>query len=261
MNEQRICKDGEKLNTVNENLSLIQRKNGLTFGTDALLLAAFIPAGKDAVAAELGTGTGIISMLLATRKKFKHITAAEIQPIYAELAERNVALNSLCESVKVVTADVRTPAEIGTLGSFDAVFSNPPYMKTTAGYANAESEKNIARHEVHGDIGDFCAAAAKLLKYGGRFYCVYRTDRLADLICAMKQNNLEPKRMTYVHAHKDAPPSMVLTEARLGAGVGLKITRPLLLHTDKDARTDTEDMKTVYETGLLFPKEDTECRK
>ena len=255
MDEQKICEVGERLYTVNENLSLIQRDRGLSFGTDALLLAAFIPAQKDARAAELGTGTGIISMLLATRKKFKSITAAEIQPIYATLAERNIALNRLENTVSVVTADVREPAKIGTLGSFDAVFSNPPYMKTTAGYANAEDEKNIARHEVHGDIGDFCAAAAKLLKYGGRFYCVYRTDRLADLICAMKHNNLEPKRMTYVHAHKDAPPSMVLTEARLGAGVGLKITRPLLLHTDKSAKSDTEDMKTVYETGLLFPKE------
>ncbi|MBQ7377278.1 MAG: methyltransferase [Clostridia bacterium] len=256
MKEKVLCRPDERCDAVNDNLFLIQRKEGLTFGTDALLLAAFIRAQKGAIAAELGSGTGIISMLLATREKFDHITAAEIQPLYAELTARNVALNHLEERVRAVEADVRAPLSIGTLGSFDAVFTNPPYMKTTSGYANTASEKNAARHEVNGDIGDFCAAAAKLLKYGGRFYTVYRTDRITDLLYAMRKERLEPKRMTFVHAHVGAPPSMVLTEARLGAGVGLRISRPLFLHRDRQMLIATHDMETVYETGLLFPEED-----
>ena len=140
MKEEVICRPDERCDAVNENLFLIQRKEGLTFGTDALLLAAFIRAQKGAIAAELGSGTGIISMLLATREKFEHITSAEIQPVYAELTARNVALNHLEERIRTVEADVRTPLSSGVLGSFEAVFTNPPYMKTTSGYANTASE-------------------------------------------------------------------------------------------------------------------------
>ena len=171
----------ERLDKVNEDITLIQKKDGLTFGTDAYLLAAFARPQKRAYAVELGTGTGIISLLLAAKERFAKIWALEVQEEFSTLASRNVLLNRMETRVFVRHADLRefTVSDIGR--EVDVVFSNPPYMRTDSGKRNQSDGKYIARHEVCGDIGDFCAAAERLLKYGGRFYCVYRPDRLSTL--------------------------------------------------------------------------------
>ncbi|MBO5754921.1 MAG: methyltransferase [Clostridia bacterium] len=239
--------EGERLDEVNDRLSLIQKTDGLTFGTDALLLAAFIRK-KGNTAIELGGGSGIISLLLAARERFSLIRSAEIQPEYAELIRRNAALNGLEDKLVPVCADVRDHTALGPLGSFDAVFSNPPYMTTGCGYACAEDAKNIARHEVNGDIGDFATAAAALLKYGGAFYVVYRTERMADLFTAARAVKLEPKRMTLVHARASLPPSMLLAEFRLGGKCGLTVTRPLIL---TENNSNTADYDYLLNNGIL----------
>ena len=207
-----ITRDGERIDEVNESLKLIQKTDGLTFGTDAYLLAAYTYSCSGH-AAELGGGTGIVSLLAASRRRFEHITVAEIQEDYAELIRRNIALNSLGERVGVICKDIRNlkPADIGR--EVDAVFSNPPYMKTQSGKRNENDGKYIARHEVFGGIDDFCAAACRLLKFGGKFFVVYRPDRLIDLIDALRSNKLEPKKMTFVQADTKTSPSMVLIEA------------------------------------------------
>ena len=212
-----LLKFDESLIEVNENIKLIQKKNGLTFGTDAFLLASFMKAQKNSLAVELGGGTGIISLLCASREKFKRIYCIEIQEDFANVIRRNAELNSLSEKVLPVNADVRRIRSIDIGCEVDAVFSNPPYMKIDSGKRNEHDEKFIARHEVCGDIGDFCAAAKRLLKHGGNFYCVWRPDRLIDLICAMRENNLEPKEMCFVHASTTSTPSMVLVRAKKGA--------------------------------------------
>ena len=241
--------NNERLDYVNDSLSLIQKTDGLTFGTDALLLAGYV-RGRSKRGLEIGGGTGIISMLLATRGKVDKIDTVEVQKEYAELIERNVSLNGLGERIMAVHADIR---EIKKGLEYDIVFSNPPYMKTSSGAPNVSEEKNIARHEVLGGIADFCAAAARLLRYGGHFYCVYRTDRMADLFCALRANRLEPKRVTFVHADAKAAPSMLLLDAVLGGNVGLKVTRPLIM-SEKSGSGEggyTEDMQQVMENGFL----------
>ena len=238
----------ERCDYVNDSLKLIQNTSGLTFGTDALLLAGYIGMrGKKGC--ELGAGSGIISMLLLTRGKLSEIDAVEVQPEYAELSARNAELNGLTEKMRVIAADIR---EFGETGAYDTVFTNPPYMKTDTGKANLNDKKNIARHEVFGSIYDFCAAAKRLLKFGGSFYAVYRPDRTADLIDAMRKHGLEPKRMTLVYADTESEPSMLLIEGRMGGGCGMKMTAPFIIYKDGSHTELSDNMNYVYENGV-FP--------
>lgn len=239
----------ERCDVVNDSLKLIQITDGLTFGTDALLLAGYIGSGY-ARGCELGGGSGIISMLLLSRGKLKSATSVEIQEEYARLTEKNAELNGLT-SLTSVCADIR---DYRSELEFDAVYTNPPYMKTDSGKANVLSNKNAARHEVNGDIADFAAAGERLLRFGGSFFAVYRPDRLTDLIAAMRSHKLEPKRMTFVHADTHSESSVVLVEARRGGGVGLMLTRPLIIYTDKSHSEYTEDMKYIMENGS-FPSD------
>ncbi|MBR6795272.1 MAG: methyltransferase [Clostridia bacterium] len=249
-----MMKFDERLDKVNEDLTLIQKKQGLTFGTDAYLLYAYMKAKKNVYAADLGSGTGIISLLSLAKGKFSHVYALEVQPSFAELIERNAALNHLSERLTVFCRDVREISAKDIGRELDAVFANPPYMTTESGFPNREDEKYIARHEVMGDIGDFCACAARLLKFGGSFYMVYRPDRLSDLFSALHSASLEPKRMTYVHADKDHAPSLVLVEAKKGGSVGLFVTKPLLLK-DPDGN-NTPDLDYIYENGVFHEQFD-----
>lgn len=244
--------EGERLDVVNEDLRLIQKKNGLTFGTDAYLLAAFIRASKKARGAELGSGTGIISLLCAAAGKLEKIYAVEVQREFALLNERNAVLNCLEDKLTAICADVRDIKVNDVDGELDIVFTNPPYMKVDCGKRNEHDEKFIARHEVCGDIGDFCAAASRLLRFGGAFYCVYRPDRMADLFAALRENRLEPKRMIPVCADSETPPSMILIEAKKGASCGMKLDSALFLHNahgDKSGKRELSDAaKKIYET-------------
>ena len=241
-----ILLENETLTNVNENINLIQRKNGLTFGTDAFLLSSFIKEQKSGVAVELGGGTGIISMLVATREKYKKIYCAEIQQEFAEVIKRNVELNGLSDKIEPICIDIRN-LKSATIGfEVDAVFSNPPYMKSDSGKRNEFDEKYIARHEGCGNIGDFCACAKRLLKHGGFFYCVWRPDRLTDLICAMRENSLEPKEMCFVHANTNSAPSMVLVKAKKGAASGVVVLEPLFLNLDDNPKALTERAQKIY---------------
>ena len=241
--------DGEKIIKINEELTLIQKVNGLTFGTDAYLLSAFVKGGTRQKCADLGSGTGVIPLLMAERKKFKKIFAVEIQKDFASLIERNAEQNRLDGVISALCADVREikASDIGC--ELDAVIANPPYMKVDSGNRNEHDEKYIARHEVCGDINDFCGCAYRLLKHGGKFYTVWRPDRLCDLLCSLRENKLEPKVMTFVHATADTEPSMVLVQSTKGGASGAKITRPLILHSSREdtARSIlSPDAKAIY---------------
>lgn len=254
MEDIKLSED-ERLDEVNEALRLICKKDGLTFGTDAYLLAAYIRPQPKARAAELGAGTGIISLLLASKNRLSHIAAIEVQRDFAELTDRNIRLNSLEEKIKVIDGDVRDihPSDLG--GELDVVFSNPPYMRTDSGKRNESDRKYIARHEVMGNIGDFCETAARLLKHGGRFYCVWRPDRLSELMWSMRKNRIEPKSAVFVHADSESEPSMVLIMGCKGANEGMRIMPPLLLHPDGSAsggRVMTRRAERIYETMSFY---------
>lgn len=248
--------EDERLDEVNEQIRLIQKKKGLTFGTDAFLLSAFVRPQPCARAVDLGSGTGIIPLLLCARDKVATVTAVELQTSFAELIERNVALNGFDGRITVLNRNVQE-INAATLGAeVELVVSNPPYLTANAGKTNRDLEKELARHEICGTVFDFCAAASRLLKTKGRFACVWRAERLADLLTAMRENRLEPKRMTFVHSDVASPPCMVLTEAVKDAAPSLKVTPPLFLYetnpSENGTRTLTRDAALVYE-ACAFP--------
>lgn len=236
----------ETLTEINDGLSLIQKRDGLTFGTDAYLLAAYVRKQTRAHAVDLGSGTGIIPLLMLSKDKSAYVHAVELQPDFAELISRNAELNGYADRLTAHSADVRDITAEMFGGRVDVAVSNPPYMKPT-GKANESERKNIARHEVAGGIADFCGAAYRVLKHGGLFYTVWRPDRLCELICALSASGLEPKRMTFVHARAELAPCLVLCEAKKGASPGVYVTPPLIMYTHGSVYTDT--LTKIYETG------------
>lgn len=241
--------EGERLDYVNDRLELIQREDGLAFGTDALLLAGYVN-GKYKDAVELGSGSGIISMLLLAREKVQRVTCLEIQEEYAALTERNAEHNHLSDRMTAVCTDLRNylPER-----ECELVFTNPPYMKANSGRMCVSDKKSIARHELNGTIDEFISSGAKMLKYGGTFAIVYRPDRLCDLLTAMRNHGIEPKRITAVHADEQSEPSMILCEGKRGGKCGMKLTRPFVIYNDKSHREYTKDMEWVMDTGS-FPE-------
>ena len=238
----------ERYDKVNDSLTLIQKTEGLTFGTDALLLAGFV-SGKYKRCLEMGSGSGIISMLLLSREKASEVTAVEVQEEYALLTKQNAELNGLSDRLFAVCSDIR---DYKSDFEYDLVFTNPPYMKATSGKACELSKKNAARHEIFGDIGDFCKEARRLLKFGGDFAVVYRPDRLCDLIYSMRSSGIEPKRMTTVYADTSSEPSMVLIVGRAGGRCGLINTPPLIIYRDAEHKFYTDEMNFIMENGR-FP--------
>ena len=247
-----ICTDGERVDRINDDITLIQMDRGLTFTTDAYLLSAYVrrPAGRYVTAAELGAGTGVVSLLVASRKKADRIAAIEVQESFVSIMRRNADINNLSHVIEPIHSDVRD-VKSGVLGTFDCVFSNPPYMRTDSGFENASDEKNIARREVMGTIEDFCAAAGRLCRYGGMFYVVYRPDRLAELCSALRNNGFEPKAMTFMFADADSAPSLLFCTAKRGGAPGMQVTMPLFVY-ERGTRTETETFRQIYETGS-FP--------
>ena len=243
-----ILNPNERLDFVNDNLSLIQDLDGLTFGTDALLLSGYVNK-KYNNGLELGGGSGIISMLLLTRQKAGRMSCVEIQESYYELIRRNAELNRLEDRLFPILADARSfRSEV----EFDLIVSNPPYMKNGSGRSCENEKKHVARHEVYGDIFDFLKCASANLKYGGSLYLVYRPDRLCDLFVAMRNCGIEPKRSTFVHSTKDAVPSMVLVEGKKGGRSGMKLTCPLIIYNEKGSSEYSPDMNYVMNNGS-FP--------
>ncbi|MBO7342190.1 MAG: methyltransferase [Clostridia bacterium] len=247
-----LLQEGERVDEINDRVRLIQRERGLTFGTDAYLLSCFCRPAKAARAADLGCGTGVISLLLAARERYASIFAVEAQESFASLAARNVELNGFSHTVSVLNCDVRalSPADFG--GELDVIVTNPPYMRADSGYACTHEEKQIARHEILGDLADFTAAAARCLRYGGSLYVVYRPDRLETLFAALRTAKFAPKRMLFVQDAPEKAPSMVLCEARLGGGEGVAVLPTLILRESaQNGAPLTPRAQRIYDTGWI----------
>lgn len=233
METDQYKSENEIVTTVNDNIIIAEPVNGQRFGTDALLLAAFAKSSPRSVAAELGTGSGIVSLLCAGRGKFAYIDAVEVQPALAELCGRNIERNGFADRITPHCADAREFCRLPErAGAYDAVLFNPPYMRPGDGLRSDDFGRDAARRELHGDIFELCGAAAKLLRTGGLFYTVYRPDRAADLICALRGSTLEPKRIIFVCDEADNAPCLMLTESRKGAGVSARVTPPFVLRCD-----------------------------
>ena len=197
---------------------------------DAVLLSGFAQVKEGEVAVDLGTGTGIIPILLEAKTKGKHFTGLEIQKEVAEMAERSVRLNHLEDRVDIVRGDIKEASRLFGKASFDVVTSNPPYMNDNHGLKNPDLPKAIARHEVFCTLDDVCREASLLLRSGGRFYMVHRPHRLAEIITALKTYRLEPKRMKLVHPFADKDANMVLIEAVRGGRSMMKVEAPVIVY-------------------------------
>jgi len=241
----------ERLDVINENLRLIQKTDGLTFGTDAYLLAAFAKASPKSALVDLGSGTGVASLLCLTRNKYRHAYAVEIQSSFCELIGRNTMLNGMDDRVTVLENDVRALSQADVADTVSTVISNPPYMVKGAGFSSTATEMEIARRECNGNIGDFCAAASRLLTTGGNFYTVFRPDRLPELISALRNVKLEPKRMITVYPDIESRPCLVLVESKKDAAPTLLHAPPLIIYKSSTDRTYTDAMARVYDTFSL----------
>lgn len=240
-----MLRTNETLDTVNEQLRLIQRKDGLRYGTDAYLLAAYVRPAAQARAVDLGSGSGIIPLLCLAKNKFAHAFAVEVQEDFADIIGRNAQLNGMADRLTPLCADLRELCAADLGGEVNIVTANPPYMKTNAGKRNESDAKYIARHEVKGGVDDFCAAAARVLKHGGSFYVVWRPDRLSELMESLSRHKLEPKRMSFVQGDEHAEPGMVLIEAKKGAAHGLRLSPALILTKDG---TQSRRAAQIYQT-------------
>lgn len=211
-----------------KSVRIYQRKSGYKFSMDAVWLDDFVRAENVVQCVDLGTGSGIIALLLASRCPGMSITAVEIQPGLAGLARSNAALNGYDERISVIEADIRQHAGFLPAASADLVVSNPPYKKPGTGRPNPDDERLIARHEVHLSFKELCAAASRLLKYGGSFCVVHLAERLAELLAELRAARLEPKRARFVHPAADRAAKTVLIEAVKGGRPGLVIEPPLI---------------------------------
>jgi tRNA1Val (adenine37-N6)-methyltransferase len=238
-------RDGETLDELRPGgLRIIQKKDGYRFSLDPVLLCGFARIESGETVCDLGTGSGIIPLLLARRTSAGRITGVEVQPELADRARRSVAFNNLEERVTILACDLRRIREILAAESCRTVLANPPYRPPERGRLSPRSERALARHEVHGDLNDFVSCAAWLLPTGGRFYLVYLAERLAELLTAMRAVGLEPKRLRCVHSRQGEEARLVLVEGRKGGGPGLKVEAPLYVY-DEDGYT--AEVLEIYE--------------
>lgn len=206
--------EDERLDDLQRNhYKIIQKPKRFCFGMDAVLLSGFAQVRKGETALDLGTGTGIIPILLEAKTQGQHFTGLEIQSEMVEMAGRSVAYNRLEEKVSIVCGDIKEASALFGEASFDVVTCNPPYMNQNHGLKNPEEPKAIARHEILCTFEDVAREAARLLRLGGRFYMVHRPRRLVELFETMRVYHLEPKRMKLVHPFVDQEANMVLIEA------------------------------------------------
>lgn len=239
MNNAFELYEDERIDDLQRNgLRIIQKTDGFCFGMDAVLLSGFARVREGESAVDLGTGTGIIPILLSAKTEGKHFTGLEIQTAVADMASRSVRLNRIEDRVSIVQGDIKEASQLFGKASFDVVTSNPPYMNDAHGLKNPDLPKAIARHEVLCTLDDVVREAAMLLRPGGRFYMVHRPHRLVEIIAAMRMYKLEPKRMKLVHPFVDKDANMVLIEAFRGGRSMMKVEAPIIVYKEPGVYTD-----------------------
>lgn len=210
---------------------IIQNPKRFCFGIDAVMLTDFAKVKPGERVLDLGTGTGVIPILLSAKTKGEYFTGLEIQPESADMACRSVAYNHLEDKVEIVTGDIKKASELFGTSSFDVITTNPPYMLNQHGLKNATDAKTIARHEILCTLDDILRESAKVLKEDkGRFYMIHRPFRLAEIMTMMCQYKIEPKRIQFVHPYIHKEPTMVLIEGLKGGKSHVTVEPPIVMY-------------------------------
>ena len=241
--EQLVQRD-ETVDDLQNGFSIIQKKHSFRYGVDAVLLADFADIKHKHSVIDLGTGTGIIPILIYSRKRPVEITAVEIQKDMADMAVRSVRLNGLEKNIKVLCMDIKEPPTLLGKSRYDCVVTNPPYMKKECGINNPSETKAIARFEIMCSLEELLIAARELLKPGGKLFMVHRTDRLADIIYEMRNIGIEPKRIRFVHPSIGKRPNLLLIEGARGGNKELKFMDPLYIYDENGEYT--EEIHRIY---------------
>lgn len=228
-------------------LQLIQKRDGFCFGVDAVLLSDFADVRKGDKVIDLGSGTGIIAVLLSAKKAAGAVVGLEIQPDMAEMAARSVELNGLGGRVRMVCGDIKDAVGLFGASSFDAVVTNPPYMTRGGGLLNPSDAKAISRHELLCTLEDVIASAGRLLSPGGRFSMVHRPERLADILCLMRANSIEPKYLRFVHPSPGKKPNLVLVSGTRDGRPMLRVLEPLYIYDSNGEYT--AEINRIYNRG------------
>lgn len=233
-------KENERIDDLEyRGLKLIQNKDGFCFGVDSVLLSDYAKKiKKNAKVVDIGTGTGIISILLCAKTNLEKIYGIELQTEVAEMAKRSAKLNNLENRFEVINENIKNIFSRLNKYEFDAVVTNPPYKKVNTGVKSIDKRQLISRHEVECTLEDIIENSSKLLKDLGEFYMVHRAERLVDIMCLLRKYKLEPKNIRFVHSKVEEKPSLILIRAVKGAKEFLKIDKPLIIYREDGEYTD-----------------------
>lgn len=231
MNKGTLLRPGERLDDLQiKGYEIIQSPGRFCFGMDAVLLSSFVKVKKGERVLDLGTGTGILPILLEAKNDGEFYTGLELQEESADMARRSVRYNGLEHKIEIITGDIKEAASIFGAASFEVITVNPPYMIGEHGMKNENEALYIARHEVMCTLEDILRESAKILNWKGRFYMVHRPFRLPEIFTKMSAYGIEPKRMRLVHPYMDKEPNMVLIEGLRGGKPRLTVEAPLVVY-------------------------------
>lgn len=221
------------------NLKIIQNSNGFCFGIDSVLLSDYAKnLKKESKVIDIGTGTGIIGILLCAKSRLKHITGIEIQKDVAEMASRSIKLNKLEGKFDILNINIKDVFNYIDPNTIDCIVTNPPYMKLNSGAQNIEKKKLISRHEVECNLEDIIRISYRLLKSKAEFYMVHRAERIVDILYFLRKYRLEPKQIRFVQSKQKSSPNLVLIKSVKDGGISLKIDEPLVIYNEDGSYTD-----------------------
>lgn len=237
---EKLLKENERIDDLEfKDLKIIQKNDGFCFGIDSVLLSDFAKEIKNnSNVLDLGTGTGILSILLSGKTNLQKIYGIELQEDIADMANRSVILNNLQNRVEIINTDINKLRDIFEINSFDAIVTNPPYKEQSAGKINENEYKYISRHETTANLSDFIKISVQLLKDKGSFYMVHRPERLVDIIYELRSHKLEPKNIKFIYSNKEKEPKLVLIKAVKNANKFLKVEKPLFVYNKDGSYTD-----------------------
>lgn len=244
-------KENERIDDLQyKELKIIQNTKGFCFGIDSVILSDFAKSiKKESKVVDLGTGTGIIGLLLCKKTDLKEIVGIEIQKEVAEMAKRSIELNKLEDKFKILNTDINKIFEDKLLekNKFDVVVMNPPYKEKGTGKINEADSKIISRHEIKATLSDFIKVASNLLKDKGEIYIVHKPERMPDIIQKMRENKIEPKEIKIVYSNKKTEASLILIKGIKGANKFFKILEPLYIYEENGEYT--KEIKEIYNIG------------